>query len=403
MTRTERTYYLVVSMYHASWSFLGPVYALFLLGRGLDLFEINLVLATYLITAFLFEVPTGAIADVFGRKNSFVLSCLVRAVAFQLYWVSDDLPDFLLAEFIDAIGTTLATGALDAWAVDGMKAEGKGGSTDGFFARAQMLTRGTMIVTGVASGYMVAYGMELPWLMGSATFLLTAVVGWWQMVDDRPAERSLRTALRETRRAFSGTVLAGWHEVRRHPVMRLICVLTAAMAFAVMPAYHTWQPHLQSLSTQGMWVLGWTWALLNLAVVFASLLVHRLPHLPRAYVVAVATLVRGIMLAVAAVSPTLAPAIIGFVIFEFGMGVSEPLLLGWMNDHAGSEQRATVLSVRQMSFTLGGGIGLLVLGVVARDHGIPAAWLVCAALLVVAAAGFVALDRSTRTGRGAAE
>ena len=55
MTRTERTYYLVFGLYNVSWSFLGPMYALFLLSRGLDLFQINLVLAVYLITAFVFE------------------------------------------------------------------------------------------------------------------------------------------------------------------------------------------------------------------------------------------------------------------------------------------------------------------------------------------------------------
>ena len=66
MSRTERTYYLVVGSYNLSWSFVGAVYAIFLLDRGLDLFEINVVLATYFIASFCFEVPTGEAA--IGRK-----------------------------------------------------------------------------------------------------------------------------------------------------------------------------------------------------------------------------------------------------------------------------------------------------------------------------------------------
>ena len=124
MTRTERTYYIITCLYRLSWSALGPTYALFLLSRGLDLLHVNLVLAVYLITTCLFEVPTGAVADVFGRKLSFILSCVVRALAFGLYYFSDTFAEFLVAEFIDAVGTTLSTGAFDAWAVDGMRDEG---------------------------------------------------------------------------------------------------------------------------------------------------------------------------------------------------------------------------------------------------------------------------------------
>ncbi len=90
MTRTERTYYVVFSLYTVSAWFLAPMYSLFLLSRGLDLFQINVVLATYLISVFLFEVPTGAIADLAGRKVSFLLSCAVRMVAFTLYAFADD-------------------------------------------------------------------------------------------------------------------------------------------------------------------------------------------------------------------------------------------------------------------------------------------------------------------------
>src|SRR5512144_2378285 len=151
MTRTERTYYLITCLYRVAWSALGPTYALFLIDRGLDLLQVNLVLATYLITTCLFEVPTGAVADVFGRRASFLLSCLVRALAFGLYYFSDSFGEFLVAELVDAVGTTLATGAFDAWAVDGIRAEGDHRPVDRLFARAQMLAQAMAIVAGLGA------------------------------------------------------------------------------------------------------------------------------------------------------------------------------------------------------------------------------------------------------------
>ena len=75
----------------------------------------------------------------------------MRAFAYGLYAFCDDLPEFLFAELIDAIGTTLASGALDAWAVDGMREEGDHAPKDRFFARSLVLARTLMVASGIAA------------------------------------------------------------------------------------------------------------------------------------------------------------------------------------------------------------------------------------------------------------
>lgn len=389
MTRTERTYYLVYGLYNVSWSAIGPMYALFLLGRGLDLLEINLVLATYLITAFVFEVPTGAVADVFGRKASFLLSCVVRAGAFALYSVSDSFAEFLFAEFIDAVGTTLATGALDAWAVDGMHSEGDERPADRFFARAQILARLLMIVSGLLGGYLAASGMHWPWLLGTACFSLTAVLGALLMREPPRAQAGA-----QHRPSLLATLAGGLRTVRVSPLLRRLCLLTLIASFAVMPAYQLWQPRLQSLTEQGVWVMGWVWALINLANVAGSALVSRLDgRIARERILAFVALWRGATLAAAALATGFFPALGAILLWEIGFGLSEPLFQAWMNENVDSAQRATVLSVRSMSFTLGGATGLVCLGFVARADGIPAAWLWSAAILAATVAGYVGLGR----------
>ena len=135
MTRTERTYYIIFGLYTQWGWFMAPVYPLFLLSLGLDLFQVNVVLAIYLISIFVFEVPTGAVADIFGRKVSFIAE--LRG-AHRSRSSSTRGPRLSATaswpRCCDAIGTTLASGALDAWAVDGMHAEGNRTPTDRFFA-----------------------------------------------------------------------------------------------------------------------------------------------------------------------------------------------------------------------------------------------------------------------------
>jgi MFS family permease len=390
MTRTERTYYVVFSLYNVSWASVGPVYALFLLDRGLDLFEINVVLATYLTTVFLFEVPTGAVADRFGRKVSFLLSCLIRMSAYFLYAFSTSLPEFLLAEFIDAVGTTLASGALDAWAVDGMRAEGKRTPTDRFFARAGILSRVLMVAGGIAGGYLAQRNMVLPWLVGTASFAVTAVTALALMREVRSETVSHRgdtaslweTARRGLRHAGASSFLRG------------VCLLTAVTAFATMPVHILWQPRMQDLAGGEIWIMGWIWALINAFALLGNVLVpYLIGRATRSTVLAVAALWRAATVAFAALATSFSPALAGLLLQEIAFGTSEPLLLAWTNEHVEERERATVLSVRQMFFTIGGAAGLLLLGLLARGEGIGAAWLAASVVLLFTVPGSFLLGR----------
>ena len=397
MTRTERTYYLITCLYRLSWSALGPTYALFLLSRGLDLLHLNLVLAVYLITTCLFEVPTGAIADVFGRKLSFVLSCVVRALAFGLYFFSNTFAEFLVAEFIDAIGTTLATGAFDAWAVDGMREEGDERPADRVFARANMLAPLSAIIGGFGAAQLAEHDLSLPWLVGASGFLLCGIAGAVLMRERRPPMLSL-AALRTDALASLGTTLRdGLATLRAMPVLRGLCLLTILASFAAMPAFQMWQPRLQGLAGEGPWLLGWVWVFLNLSAIAGSALVPRLiRRWGRARALAMSFAWRALSLGAAALATSFAPAAAGFLLQEISIGFNEPVQQAWVNDHATSAQRATVLSLRSMAFTLGGATGLVCLGWVARETSIATVWLISSGLYALAIPGYLALERVAR-------
>jgi MFS family permease len=391
MTRTERTYYAVFGLYSLWAWLLAPVYPLFLRSRGLDALEVNLVLAAYLIVIFVFEVPTGAAADLVGRKASFVLSCALRALAFGLYALATGFVDCVIAEVIDGIGTTLASGALDAWAIDGMRADGDDRPIDRFFARSQVVVRVTMIGGGVASAYIAAIDFSLPWWISAAGFAATGVIG---LVFMHEAPR--QSSPSEARSGLFAAMREGFGVVGAAPVLTLLCALTAASFFAAIPAHMLWQQRMLDLSGEGVWIIGWLWALLNLSAVAGSALLPRfLDRWRRSRVLCLAVLWRGFALAFAAIATAFVPALAGWLLQEVSFGLSEPVLQAWMNEHVPAERRATVLSIRSMAGTLAGGVGLVFIGIVARDHGIPAAWLVSAALFLAFAPAYLLLERST--------
>jgi MFS family permease len=102
---------------------------------------------------------------------------------------------------------------------------------------------------------------------------------------------------------------------------------------------------------------------------------------------------RALTLGLAAGATGFAPALAGLVLQESASGLTTPVLAAWPNEHIAPEQRATVLSVRSTFFTLGGALGLVVLGLVARAYGIPWAWGLAAVALALAVPGYLALER----------
>jgi predicted MFS family arabinose efflux permease len=271
-----------------------------------------------------------------------------------------------------------------------MREEGDLEPKDRFFARALALARTLMIASGVAGGYLADVDLTLPWFGGAACFALTALVGALLMRESDVHRRG-----RAQRSSLRATVRDGFASVREVPVLAFLCALTLVASFATMSAHQLWQPRLMELGGGEVWVLGWVWALLNVSSLAGSALVSRLlVRGSRAGVLALASAWRAVTLGLAAQATGFKPAATGFLLQEMGFGLGEPIVSSWMNEHATSRQRATVLSVRSMAFTLGGSLGLVTLGLVAREAGIPVAWTIAAAIHVLVAVGIVVGGRA---------
>src|SRR5262249_30267914 len=247
-----------------------------------------------------------------------------------------------------------------------------GQPTSRLFARAQVVGRSMMIVGGVACGYVADRDIGMPWLIGAAGFGLSAVLAAL-MMHENPRAVSDTTSVRPTLR---GASVVGARAVMASRPLRGLYALSFALACAGFTIGMTWPPRLKELAGSGHWVLGWAWAVLNLAAVLGALLVQRLPsRVSRGWTLSLITLTRGGALFAAPLARGLGRALGALVVNERGFGLAEPMYAAWINEHVDSGLRATVLSVRGMVVMLGGAVGLTVTGWVARDHGIPMAWL----------------------------
>ena len=95
-----------------------PIMVLFWQENGLSLSQIMILQSLYSVTAVLLEVPTGYFADVFGRKKTLVLGALFWSLGMIAYSLGYNFYQFLIAELLFALGSSLKSGADSAFVYD---------------------------------------------------------------------------------------------------------------------------------------------------------------------------------------------------------------------------------------------------------------------------------------------
>jgi MFS family permease len=101
------------------------IWVLYLAFRGMSLVEIGLLESVYHITGVLFELPTGVIADVYGKKFSVVIGRVVSVISCILMITSDSFWGFAIAFCLSSASMNLNSGAAEALVYDSLKELGE--------------------------------------------------------------------------------------------------------------------------------------------------------------------------------------------------------------------------------------------------------------------------------------
>lgn len=101
------------------------IWVLYLAFRGMSLVEIGLLESVYHITGVLLELPTGVIADLYGKKFSVIIGRIVSVISCILMITSDSFLGFAIAFCLSAASMNLNSGAAEALVYDSLKELGE--------------------------------------------------------------------------------------------------------------------------------------------------------------------------------------------------------------------------------------------------------------------------------------
>ena len=161
-------YYLYIGVSELSGWLVLSIYVIYLQQkRGLSLTQVGLMDGIFWIAMALGEIPTGVVADRFGRKISLLIGTIISCLGFLLYGLADSLILLALAGILWAIGITFKSGANEALLYESLRIIGRADEYTKITGRA-MAIRHSMVAAGVIGGLLASVDLVLPFLVGAA-------------------------------------------------------------------------------------------------------------------------------------------------------------------------------------------------------------------------------------------
>ncbi|ARU62172.1 MFS transporter [Tumebacillus avium] len=118
-------------------NFLEPILTLFYFERGLSEAGVLWMTLCWCMAVLIFEVPTGAFADRYGAKASFLLGSFVGMLSTAVLFFADSLLLFCLANVLSGMAVTFFSGAEEALIYESLKEEQREGEMSGVMGKIQ--------------------------------------------------------------------------------------------------------------------------------------------------------------------------------------------------------------------------------------------------------------------------
>ena len=305
--------------------------------------QAQLLQSWFMLWIFLLEIPTGVVADYFGRKYSLALGALVVTLAAVIYGSAPNFYIFLLGEFLFAMAASFMSGADDALLYDSLKEEGREQEikkATGMTHSIQLIS--IMVAAPIGSLIASKFGLNAPILFCAVPFLIAAFIAF-SIKEPKVFDKT-----KETTRYWE-IAKKGFSFFYRHKTLRLITLDAVIVSVAAYFVIWLYQPLLMNMKFPIKY-FGWVSFLMVFSEVIIASNFVRLEKLfgsAKAYMRFSAIIVAGFFMLAAFVPKV--PVVILFVIFAGGFGLTRlELMTAYMNRLIPSPQRATVLSTISM-------------------------------------------------------
>ena len=324
-----------------------PIWIVYLVvDRGFTLSEVGVAEAAFLIGLTILEVPTGAVADRYGRSKSLVLGAITLIAALLIFAFATSIPILLASFLLWSVADTLMSGADLALLYDSLSALGRQREYEKLAGRGEaMLWGGATLAVLIGAPLAAQVSTQFTIFIGAATMAIAATVALRMVEAPRHPQSVPATSY----------LVGARHAIRTAwnlPAVRTAIVFTAAIGAGLGATGFLVQPFLLDKGQDVDIVFSALQLPGLLAAVVGSLLAFRLVSRagPIAVLTALPVLGVGAYAALALIDDLGAVGFLALLMMLQSM--VQPIATGYINRRVPSDQRATILSLQTLMLGL---------------------------------------------------
>jgi len=321
-----------------------PVIVPFFATKGLSLADVFVLQSAFALSVVIFEVPSGYLADIIGRRKALILGSLFHGVGFTLLCFADSFAGLVLFEVTVGLGMSLLSGSDLSLLYDSQLALSLSPKekTQGL-ARMRAIKAVSEGLAALLGGLLVVWSFEVLVVVNAVIAWVPLVLAWFLV--EAPFERlRLVSPAQNFRRILV-------HLFYQDRLLRLTTLSLTFYGFSTFYVVWLIQPYWEAMGIP-LAMFGLLWAAKNFAVALAARYCEPLER----HFGPVAVLVVMALLPVAGyLGMALAGGVAGLVLaftFYISRGFHQVILTDAFNSRVPSEFRATANSLTGFLFRL---------------------------------------------------
>ena len=339
-----------------------PFYIIYFVALGFSFWQIALISSLRSIIGLIFEIPTGMIADIYGKKISVILGYSLSALTLLLVPLTDNFLWIAVIFCFNAFFETFFTGADNAWISDRIETENPD-DMNSFFVRKRSLRNIGFIIAGLLWAWIVKYwGIEyLRYVYGGGLLLTSGVLLLlpdgtkdyrWEEEEENILGKIFRHHLRDS-----------WKYLAQHKTLWFLFAGIGLFLILDELTGLIWSPYLEQLGFS-IENLGYLSSLLWLLWAGVPLLLEKVLKKKKnsSLVLGSSLLIFVGILIFAGLTSSITILIIFYMIYNFIDDIIFPVDELLTNQLISAEKRATVLSMKSVVENLSSILGWPLVG-----------------------------------------
>ncbi len=369
---------------------LTPVLSLALIDKGASLSNLSIILGLYALSVILLELPSGIMADVFGRKKTFILSLAAFTVSFLLFLISKGLISLCIVMMLYGLGRALGSGSFDALFIDYYIDNFGKDKLHNITTRLSVLEALGLSTGALSGGALPEISIKLLPAIGTYDLniivrivLTIAVIIISVLFISEKKQQDVKEHI-----SIKKHVKNSWDFVFKNITILCIFLSVFSTGFFLSALETYWQPHFITLlpDESSTRLLGLMAFLYLGAAMLGSIISNKTIKKYKFNLRKMYLIMRGsiALLLILTALQTNVPVFIAFyasIYLMFGMAsIPEGVIL---NSETPNEIRASVLSVNSFTMQIGGLSGSLLYSILIRFISIPSIWIIAASIILI--------------------